>query len=317
MTALGRRGRRGARRRRPRPRADARPLPGRDGFVERDGGRIVYEVYGAGEPPILLVPPWQIVHSRLWKRRSPTSPAPPGGHVGQPRQRPLGPADRPDGPRDARARRELARGDGRDRRRSARSWSGCRRRRGRSLLLAAEHPERVAGARRSSARRRRSATPGRAGRPRRSRSALRRRRGLGQGQHPLLASRLRGLPRVLLRRGLHRAALDEAASRTPSAGGSTRTSRRSPPRSRTPRTLDDGRRSRRCCRRDPLPDARHPRHRRADPHVTPGRSACATAIPARGSSCIDGGGPPPPCPRPGQGQPAAPRLHRVAGRATR
>jgi pimeloyl-ACP methyl ester carboxylesterase len=37
------------------------------GVAERDGGRIAYEVFGAGEPPIMFVPPWQIVHSRVWK----------------------------------------------------------------------------------------------------------------------------------------------------------------------------------------------------------------------------------------------------------
>ena len=45
--------------------------PDRSGFAERDGGRIAYEVYGAGEPPIVFVPPWQIVHSRVWKTQIP------------------------------------------------------------------------------------------------------------------------------------------------------------------------------------------------------------------------------------------------------
>ena len=40
-------------------------------IVERDGGRIAYEVYGAGDPPIMFVPPWQIVHSRVWKAQIP------------------------------------------------------------------------------------------------------------------------------------------------------------------------------------------------------------------------------------------------------
>lgn len=45
--------------------------PDAEGFVERDGVRIAYEVYGAGEPTILLVPTWNIVHSRLWKAQIP------------------------------------------------------------------------------------------------------------------------------------------------------------------------------------------------------------------------------------------------------
>ena len=42
-----------------------------EGFVERDGIRVAYEVYGQGEPTILLVPTWHIVHSRLWKAQIP------------------------------------------------------------------------------------------------------------------------------------------------------------------------------------------------------------------------------------------------------
>jgi pimeloyl-ACP methyl ester carboxylesterase len=45
--------------------------PDLEGFVERDGVRLAYEVYGHGGPTILLVPTWQIVHSRLWKAQIP------------------------------------------------------------------------------------------------------------------------------------------------------------------------------------------------------------------------------------------------------
>jgi pimeloyl-ACP methyl ester carboxylesterase len=41
------------------------------GVAERNGGRIAYEVYGTGDPPIVFVPPWQIVHSRIWKAQIP------------------------------------------------------------------------------------------------------------------------------------------------------------------------------------------------------------------------------------------------------
>src|SRR5271170_24830 len=41
--------------------------PDDEGFVERDGVRVFYEVYGEGEPTVLLLPTWSIVHSRFWK----------------------------------------------------------------------------------------------------------------------------------------------------------------------------------------------------------------------------------------------------------
>jgi pimeloyl-ACP methyl ester carboxylesterase/predicted glycosyltransferase len=41
--------------------------PDEQGYVERDGVRVHYEVYGSGEPTVLLLPTWSIVHSRAWK----------------------------------------------------------------------------------------------------------------------------------------------------------------------------------------------------------------------------------------------------------
>ena len=55
---------------RPREQTRAR-YPERTGTVERPGGRVAYEVYGSGDPPIVFVPPWQIVHSRIWKAQIP------------------------------------------------------------------------------------------------------------------------------------------------------------------------------------------------------------------------------------------------------
>ena len=55
---------------RPREQSRAR-YPDRTGTVERPGGRVAYEVYGSGDPPIVFVPPWQIVHSRVWKAQIP------------------------------------------------------------------------------------------------------------------------------------------------------------------------------------------------------------------------------------------------------
>ena len=46
-------------------------LPDADGFVERDGVRVFYEVFGDGDPTILLMPAWSITHSRTWKMQVP------------------------------------------------------------------------------------------------------------------------------------------------------------------------------------------------------------------------------------------------------
>jgi len=45
--------------------------PDESGFVERDGVRIHWEVYGSGEPTVLLLPTWSIIHSRHWKMQIP------------------------------------------------------------------------------------------------------------------------------------------------------------------------------------------------------------------------------------------------------
>ncbi len=45
--------------------------PDKEGYVERDGVRIFYEVYGDGEPTVVLLPTWSIVHSRHWKMQIP------------------------------------------------------------------------------------------------------------------------------------------------------------------------------------------------------------------------------------------------------
>jgi pimeloyl-ACP methyl ester carboxylesterase len=45
--------------------------PDIEAVAERAGGRIAYEVYGSGDPPIMFVPPWIIVHSRIWKAQIP------------------------------------------------------------------------------------------------------------------------------------------------------------------------------------------------------------------------------------------------------
>jgi pimeloyl-ACP methyl ester carboxylesterase len=45
--------------------------PDSEGYVERDGVRVFYEVYGEGEQTILLLPTWSIIHSRFWKMQIP------------------------------------------------------------------------------------------------------------------------------------------------------------------------------------------------------------------------------------------------------
>jgi pimeloyl-ACP methyl ester carboxylesterase/predicted glycosyltransferase len=45
--------------------------PDEEGYVERDGVRVFYEVYGEGEPTVLLLPTWSIIHSRHWKMQIP------------------------------------------------------------------------------------------------------------------------------------------------------------------------------------------------------------------------------------------------------
>jgi pimeloyl-ACP methyl ester carboxylesterase/predicted glycosyltransferase len=45
--------------------------PDEEGYVERDGVRVFYEVYGDGEQAILLLPTWSIIHSRFWKGQIP------------------------------------------------------------------------------------------------------------------------------------------------------------------------------------------------------------------------------------------------------
>ncbi len=46
-------------------------LPVESGSVERDGVRVTYEVFGAGELTLMLMPTWCVVHSRVWKMQVP------------------------------------------------------------------------------------------------------------------------------------------------------------------------------------------------------------------------------------------------------
>jgi pimeloyl-ACP methyl ester carboxylesterase len=45
--------------------------PDETGYVEREGVRLHYEVYGSGDTTVLLLPTWSIIHSRHWKMQIP------------------------------------------------------------------------------------------------------------------------------------------------------------------------------------------------------------------------------------------------------
>jgi pimeloyl-ACP methyl ester carboxylesterase len=45
--------------------------PDADGFVDRDGVKLHWEAFGDGDPTVLLLPTWSIVHSRHWKMQIP------------------------------------------------------------------------------------------------------------------------------------------------------------------------------------------------------------------------------------------------------
>jgi pimeloyl-ACP methyl ester carboxylesterase/predicted glycosyltransferase len=45
--------------------------PDAEGFVERDGQRLFYEIYGDDEQTLFLLPTWSLVHSRHWKMQIP------------------------------------------------------------------------------------------------------------------------------------------------------------------------------------------------------------------------------------------------------
>jgi pimeloyl-ACP methyl ester carboxylesterase len=54
-----------------RPEQTRARYPDAEGFVEREGVSVLWERYGDGEPTILFLPSWSIVHSRIWKFQIP------------------------------------------------------------------------------------------------------------------------------------------------------------------------------------------------------------------------------------------------------
>ena len=120
--------------------------PDEEGFVERDGVRVFYEVFGSGEPTILLLPTWALVHSRHWKMQIPCLAR--HGRVVTFDGRGNGRSDRPSGA-EAYAVREfaddtLAVMDATATERAVLVGLSCAALWG--VVLAAENPDRVAGA---------------------------------------------------------------------------------------------------------------------------------------------------------------------------
>jgi pimeloyl-ACP methyl ester carboxylesterase/predicted glycosyltransferase len=119
--------------------------PDESGYIEREGVRVFWERYGDGEPTILFLPTWSIVHSRSWKGQIPYF----GRHarVLTLDGRGNGRSDRPQSP-DAYREEEFAADvvavmDATDTKRAV--LVSLSRGAERSLLLAAQHPERVEG----------------------------------------------------------------------------------------------------------------------------------------------------------------------------
>ncbi|HEY8637086.1 MAG TPA: alpha/beta fold hydrolase [Candidatus Limnocylindrales bacterium] len=119
--------------------------PDRTGFIEREGVHSFWEVYGEGEPAILFAPTWSIVHSRIWKAQIPYFAR--RHRVITVDSRGNGRSDRPLRA-DAYAEREMAAdllatmdATGTDVAVIVSLSLGAQR----ALILAAEHPERVAG----------------------------------------------------------------------------------------------------------------------------------------------------------------------------
>ena len=45
--------------------------PDSEGYVDRVGVKLHWEVFGEGQPTLLLLPTWTIIHTRFWKAQVP------------------------------------------------------------------------------------------------------------------------------------------------------------------------------------------------------------------------------------------------------
>ena len=284
--------------------------PDSEGYVERDGVRVHYEVFGSGATDGAAAPdlgdrPFACVEDAGAVPRA----AFPRDHLRRARERPVGPAGgaggvrrgRVCGRRDRGPRRHGDRTDLRGRSldgRPARTDAGGRPSgpgRGRRLHRACDAvrgPD-AAGTGRDLVRRRAGLL-----------------RGMGQVQPPLLAERLRRLPVLLLLADLHRAALDQADRGLHRLGSADHSGDADRDARRHVRRGDraGARRAR------PLSRAGDPRPRGRGPLAGVGRHACRADGRRHGRArglraCAA-------CPRPGEGQPAPARfrLARAAGR---
>ncbi len=185
--------------------------PDRQGLVERDGVRVHWEGYGSGEPVVMLLPTWSIVHSRCWKMQIPISPGTTKSDLRPAGNGAFGPSRRPAGlfrgrvRRDALAVMDAAGATGR--------WSS-------GLAGRAEGADPGRGSPRPGqglvlvgpflGPAMRQHGPERRGGPAALTSGPRDRRRVGQLQRALLAPRLDRVPGVLLRPGVQRAAFHQA-----------------------------------------------------------------------------------------------------------
>ena len=119
--------------------------PDQEGFIERDGVHVFWESYGQGDQTVLFLPTWTLVHSRIWKAQIPYF----ARHFRVLTFDPRG-NGRSDRPAEASAydEREFVQDAldvmdacGVDRAICVCLSTGAQR----AMLLAAEHPERVAG----------------------------------------------------------------------------------------------------------------------------------------------------------------------------
>ena len=278
--------------------------PDDEGYVECDGVRVFWELYGSGEPTVLLLPTWSIIHSRHWKGQIPYLAR--HARVLTFDGRGNGRSDRPDTV-DAYAEREFAAdalavmdAAGVERAVVVGLSAGALW----GVLLAAEHPERVAAAVFIARRRRRSPSTPRASRRRStSRSSPTR---AGTSTTATTGSRTTATSSSSSSGRCSPSRTRPSRSRTASGGAWRRRRRRSRSPTR-PRAARSGR-VHAPLRAHRVPRAGHPRDRGRGPAVRGGRRARAghrwsarragglRALPARA--------------RPGARQPPAARVRR-------
>ena len=211
--------------------------PDETGYVERDGVRVFWERYGEGEPTVLFLPTWSIVHSRVWKAQIPYFAR--RGRVLTFDGRGNGRSDRPADP-EAYAPSEFAAdalavmdASGTDRAWVVSLSMGAPR----AMLLGANHPERVEGLVFIGPA---VPLPPSSPRARAPESFTERREayaGWEKFNRHYWARALRGLPGVLLRPDLQPSRIRPSRSRTASGGASIRTPRRLRSRSSPRRSI--------------------------------------------------------------------------------